>query len=354
MKGLDGEYVYDPGMPWRAHTAFVKAGVSQYVRCWENHIRDKTQRREERIREKRQSEEHGDDDNKQSDNDGDDKGGRTDGKEVEEQQHEQRDGGKDIRDVADMRGGNSAGADGEEVVKPAVNRRFHRELAGLGSELAFSSDVQLNRRMQCRDSAVVNQLDTSSRRGVLRETLDLQTPQLYTIDVPAATLFTDKNGKPLRQPGDRQPVHARLDESGDEDAQSRNQDNDKRLLHIKQEAITRRDEGGNERGNHDAQTMQDAMDALGTTDEVEEMIPGAEKAKTSIQVNGCTIPHTLIGRTPAMKVVASNGKDERSARVGGHVIEGDYAHTVYTSHHALGTENYVAVATAHDSEGQGQ
>ena len=117
MKGLDGEHVYNPGMPWRAHTAFVKAGISQYVGCWENHIRDKKQRREERIHEERQYEEHGDDDSKQSDDDDDDKGGRTDGKEVEKQQHQQCDDGKDIRDVVDMRGGNSAGVDGEEVVK---------------------------------------------------------------------------------------------------------------------------------------------------------------------------------------------------------------------------------------------
>ena len=84
VKGLDGGYVYNPEVPWRTHTVFVKADISQYVRCWENHIRDDTQRREERIREERQSGEHGDDNGTQSDDDDNDKDGRTDGKEVEE------------------------------------------------------------------------------------------------------------------------------------------------------------------------------------------------------------------------------------------------------------------------------
>ena len=40
VEDLDEEYVYDPEAPWRAHAAFMRAGISYYVRHWENHIRD--------------------------------------------------------------------------------------------------------------------------------------------------------------------------------------------------------------------------------------------------------------------------------------------------------------------------
>jgi hypothetical protein len=330
----------------------MKAGISQYVRRWESHIRGKKQRYEERSREERQSSEHGDDDSAMSGDDDVDKGGRTGGKEVEKQQQKQRDGGKGTQDTVEMRGGHSVGADESEVVKPAIKGRFRRELAALDSALAFSSDVQVTRKMQGRSSAVVNELD--ARRYVPHKKPDLQTPHLYTIDVPAATLFTDKDGKSLQQPGDRQPVHARRDESSDEGAQSHDRDGDKGLLRAKREVVTWADEKDGEHGNHDAQTMKDAMDALETDDEGEKIMPGAEKAGTSIQVNGCVMPHALISRMPAMTAVVNNKKDERSVRAERHLIEDANAHAVYTSHHALGTEGYVEVTPAHDSERKGQ
>ena len=102
--------------------------------------------------------------------------------------------------------------------------------------LAFSSDVQVKRRLQGRGSAVVSELDT--KRYVLPKKPDIQAPRLYNIDVPAATLFTDRDGRPLLQPGDRLPAHARMNDNSDEDEQPHDQDDGYRLLRIKKEAVT--------------------------------------------------------------------------------------------------------------------
>ena len=93
---------------------------------------------------------------------------------------------------------------GQTDNEPEVKKQIRRELANLGSALAFSSDVQVERRLQGRINAVVNELDT--RRSVLAKQPDVQTPRLYSIGAPAATLFTDKNGKPFPPPCDRQPA----------------------------------------------------------------------------------------------------------------------------------------------------
>ena len=228
MEDLDEEYVYDPGVPWRAHAAFMRADISCYVRHWENHIRHEKKRRKERIRREQHLGEDNDGGGIRSDNDKDDEDGCKDGAGTKGQHCEQRDDDKDTEEAEDARTGDLDSTNGD--AKPVVKDRVNRELAKLCRALAFSSDVQVKRKLQGRGSAVVSELDT--RRYVLHKKPDVHAPRLYNIDVPTATLFTNKDGKPFCQPGDRRPAHARLNDSSDEDGQPRDQDDENRLLRM--------------------------------------------------------------------------------------------------------------------------
>ena len=135
MEDLDEEYVYDPEVPWRAHAAFMRAGISYYLRRWENHIRDETKRREERIRKERHLGENRDGDGIWSGDDEDGEDGCKDGAETKGQQGEQGGDGKDAEEAADARIGGLASADGNEDAKPVVKERTNRELAKLGKNM---------------------------------------------------------------------------------------------------------------------------------------------------------------------------------------------------------------------------
>ena len=231
-----------------------------------------------------------------------------------------------------------------------IKDRANRELAKLCNALAFSSDVQVKRRLQGRGSAVVSELDT--RRYVLPEKPDIQAPRLYNIDVPAApaTLFTDRDGRPLLQPGDRRPAHARMNDSSDEDEQPDDQDDEHRLLRIQKEAVTAHDGSDSECDDHDKRAMQDAMDALSVLDGVGRSAPRAEVAKQSIRVEGCVLPNSLTNRAPTMITATSAEKAKRSVRVVRRSIPDACAHAVYTSHHEIGSEDYAEVKVSCNDE----